>query len=142
MVMAKNLVKIWIEQCEAARGIEDEFGSVEAMKYLVGEKLMNYLQASEKDAEFRAELPAFVAEIKTIFEKWQLADYLEKAGWTKPFDPSLYDEDDEDYDPEFIEMERKDNLRRVANELLMLERAKAWLLEDEEPPQKAEGEPR
>jgi hypothetical protein len=140
--MAMNMVKIWIEQCEAARGIEDEFGSVEAMKYLVGEKLMNYLQAAEKNAEFQAELPAFVAEIKTIFEKWQLAEYLEKAGWTEPFDPSLYDEDDEDFDPEFIEMERKDNLRRVANELLLLERAKEWLLEDEEPPHKSEGEPR
>ncbi len=35
--MAMNLVRIWIEQCEAARGIEDEVGSVEAMKYFVGE---------------------------------------------------------------------------------------------------------
>ena len=30
-------------------------------------------------ADFRAELPAFVAKIKTIFEPWQLAEYLEKA---------------------------------------------------------------
>jgi hypothetical protein len=44
----------------------------------------------------------------------------------------LYDEDDEDYDPEEIEMERKDNLRRVANELLVLERAKEWLLEHDD----------
>src|SRR5271157_3131032 len=128
-----NLHKIWIEQCEAARGIEDQFGTVDAMKYLVGEKFMHYLEAAEKDAEFRAEIPAFVAEIKTIFEQWQLAEYLEKAGWTEPFDPSLYDEDDEDYDPEFIEMERKDNLRRAANELLLLERAKEWLLGEELP---------
>ena len=105
-----NLHKIWIEQCEAARGIEDQFGAVDAMKYLVGEKFMHYLEAAEKDAEFRAEIPAFVAEIKTIFEQWQLAEYLEKAGWTEPFDPSLYDEDDEDYDPEEIETERKDNI--------------------------------
>ena len=126
-----NLRRIWIEQCEAARGIEDEFGVVPAMKYLVGEKFMNYLDAAEKDTDFRAELPAFVAEIKTIFEQWQLAEYLEKAGWTEPFDPSLYDEDDEDYDPEFIEMERKDNLRRVAKEMLLIERAKEWLLGDD-----------
>ena len=122
-----NLHKIWIEQCEAARGIEDQFGTVDAMKYLVGEKFMHYLEAAEKNAEFRAEIPAFVAEIKTIFEQWQLAEYLEKAGWTEPFDPSLYDEDDEDYDPEFIEMERKDNIRRVAKEMLLIERAKEWL---------------
>ena len=80
---------------------------------------------------FGPRLPAFVAEIKTIFEPWQLAEYLEKAGWTEPFDPSLYDEDDEDSDPEFIEMERKDNLRRAANELLLIERAKEWLLGEE-----------
>ncbi len=124
-----NLHKIWIEQCEAARGIEDEFDTVNAMKYLVGEKFMHYLEAAERNTEFRAEIPAFVAEIKTIFEQWQLAEYLDKAGWTEPFDPSLYDEDDEDYDPEFIEMERKNNLRRAANELLLIERAKDWLLE-------------
>ena len=123
-----NLHKIWIEQCEAARGIEDEFGTAPAMKYLVGEKFMNYLDAAEKDADFRAEIPAFVAEIKTIFEQWQLAEYLEKAGWTEPFDPSLYDDDDEDYDPEEIEMERKDNIRRVAKEMVLIERAKEWLL--------------
>ena len=126
-----NLHKIWIEQCEAARGIENEFGTVPAIKYLVGEKFMNYLDAAEKDADFRAELPAFVAEIKNIFEPWQLAEYLEKAGWTEPFDPSLYDEDDEDYDPEEIKMERKDNIRRVAREMLLIERAKEWLLRDD-----------
>ena len=122
-----NLHKIWIEQCAAARGIEDQFGSVDAMKYLVGEKFIHYLEAAERDAEFRAELPAFVAEIKTIFEQWQLAECLEKAGWTEPFDPTFYEEEGED--AEFIEMERKDNLRRAANEHLLLERAKEWLLE-------------
>jgi hypothetical protein len=122
-----QLHKTWIEQCEAARGIEDEFGTVNALKYLVGEKFLSYLQAAERDADFRAELPAFVAEIKTIFEPWQLSEYLEKAGWTEPFDPSIYQEEGED--PEFIEIERKDNLRRAANELLLLERAKEWLLE-------------
>lgn len=128
-----NLHRIWIEQCEAARGIEQHFGTQEAMKYLVGEKFLHYLDAAERDAEFRAEIPAFVAEIKTIFEPWQIAEYLDKAGWTEPFDPSLYDEDDEDYDPEFIEMERQDNLRRAANELLLIERAKEWLLEGCDP---------
>src|SRR5438876_8599960 len=102
-----QLHKIWIEQCEAARGIEDEFGTQKALAYLVGEKFLNYLQAAEKDAEFGVEIPAFAAEIKTSFEPWQLAEYLEKAGWTEPFDPSIYEEVGED--AEFIEMERKDN---------------------------------
>jgi hypothetical protein len=71
--MPMNLHKIWIEQCEAARGIEDEFGTQQALSYL-GEKFLNYLDAAERDADFRAEIPAFTAEIKSIFERWQLAE--------------------------------------------------------------------
>ena len=70
--------------------IEDEFGTHKALDYLIGEKFLNFLQAAETDAEFRAEIPAFVAEIKTIFEPWQLAEYLETARQSEPFDPSLY----------------------------------------------------
>lgn len=123
-----NLHKIWIEQCEAARGIEDEFGTQEALSYLIGEKFLNYLDASDRDPEFRAELPAFVTEIKNIFEKWQLAEYLDKARQREPFVPDDYDEDD---DPEDIEMSRQQDLRRAANDMLLVERAKEWLLKDE-----------
>jgi len=120
--------KIWIEQCEAARGIEDEFGTDKALSYLVGEKFLGFLEAAERHANFRAEIPAFVAEIKDIFEPWQLAECLEKARHREPFDPTDYDEEDEDYDPEVIEMERKDDLRRSANDMLVVEQAKEWLL--------------
>ncbi len=119
-----NLCKIWVEQCEAARGIEDEFGTQKALAYLVGEKFLNYLEAADKDPTFLAEVPAFVAEIKRIFEPWQLAECLETARQTEPFDPGIY----EDADPEDIEMERQADLRRSAADLLVVERAKAWLL--------------
>ena len=33
--------KIWIEQCEAARGIENEFGTDKALDYLIGEKFLS-----------------------------------------------------------------------------------------------------
>ena len=62
--------KIWIEQCEAARGIEDEFGTPEALEYLIGDKFINFLEAADDHVSFRAEIPAFVAEIKSIFERW------------------------------------------------------------------------
>jgi len=126
-----KLSEIWKEQCEAARKIEAEFGTQNALGYLIGEKFLNFLQAAETDAEFRAEIPAFVAEIKTIFEPWQLAEHLETARQSEPFDPSLYD--DEDDDPEFVEMERQDELRRSAADLLVVEHAKEWLVEDVEP---------
>jgi hypothetical protein len=122
-----GLCKIWIEQCEAARGIEDEFGTDKALAYLVGEKFLNFLEAAETHPDFRAEIPSFAAEVKTIFERWQLAEYLEIARQTEPFDPGLY----EDEDPEDIEMHRQENVRRSAQDLLLVERAKGWLLEDE-----------
>jgi hypothetical protein len=122
--------KIWVEQCKAARRIEDDFGTDKALAYLVGEKFLNFLEAAEAEADFRAEVPAFAAEIKTIFERWQLAEFLETARQTEPFDPSIYDEEE---DPEVVEMERQENIRRSANDLLLVERAKEWLLESSEP---------
>jgi len=80
-------LKIWIEQCEAARAIEDEFGTAKALDYLIGEKFINFLDAAEDDPEFRAEFPALVTEIKRIFERWQLVEYLEKARQTEPLRP-------------------------------------------------------
>ena len=59
-----------------------------------------------------------------LFEPWQLAECLETARQTEPFDPGIY----EDNDPEDIEMGRKADLRRCAADLLAVERAKAWLL--------------
>ena len=66
--------KIWIEQCEAAEQIEGEFAMQKALDYLVGEKFLNFLEAAETDAEFRAEIPAFVS--------------LAKPGWT-PLPPTI-----------------------------------------------------
>jgi hypothetical protein len=118
-----NFHKIWIEQCQAARGIEDEFGVPKALEYLVGEKFINFLEAADDNADFRAEIPAFASEIKAIFEPYQLAEYLETARQTEAFDPTVYD------DEEDAELERQDNVRRSAADLLLVERAKEWLLE-------------
>jgi hypothetical protein len=134
--------KIWIEQCEAARGIEDEFGNQQALDYLIGEKFLNFLEAAETNPDFRAEIPAFVAEIKTIFERWQLAQYLETARETEPFDPSLFEprshselgEEDIEFDAEEVEDMRKDDIRQCTRDLLLVERAREWLLEHGESP--------
>jgi len=116
--------RIWIEQCEAARGIEDEFGTDKALSYLIGGKFIDFLEAAEDDASFRAEIPAFVAEIKTIFEPWQLAECLETARVTEQFDPDDYD------DAETVEMEQHSDVRRCAADLTLVERAREWLLEE------------
>jgi hypothetical protein len=131
-----NFCEVWIEQCEAAKQIEAEFGTQNALEYLIGEKFLNFLQAAETDAEFRGEIPAFVGGIKSIFETWQLAEYLEKARESEPFDPSLYEpldkEEAADIDPEEGEELRQDDIRRSAEDLLLVEQARAWLLGDGE----------
>ncbi len=118
--------KIWIEQCETAEQIEGEFGTQKALDYLVGEKFLNFLEAAETDPAFRGEIPAFVAEIKNIFEHWQLAQYLETARETEPFDPALF-KDDNETDPEEVEDMRRDDIRQCTRDLLLVERARDWL---------------
>ncbi len=69
--------KIWIEQCAAARGLKDSFGSQKALGYLVGEKLMNFVEAADDHPEFAEELPRFIAEVRSIFSQPLLRSYLE-----------------------------------------------------------------
>ena len=115
-----ELHKIWIEQCEAARGIEDEFGTQKALEYLVGEKFLNFLEAAETDADFRAEIPAFVAKLREIFERCQLARYLQTVRKTEPFDPTLFEprqhpilgKEEIEFDAEEVEELRKDDIRQ------------------------------
>lgn len=131
--------KIWIEQCEAALGIEAQFGTLRSLEYLVGDKFLNFLEAAETHADFRAEIPAFVARIKTIFERWQLAQYLETAKESEPFDPKLFeprshpllDDEEIEFDAEVVEELWTDDIRQCTRDLLLIERAREWLLEEE-----------
>src|ERR1051326_4244929 len=72
--------KIWIEQCEATRGLREHFGLETAIDYLISEKLLRFMRAAERDSVYAAEVPAFIAEIRQIFstdEISALLDYLE-----------------------------------------------------------------
>ena len=59
--------EIWIEQCEATKQIEAEFGTQNALDYLIGEKFLNFLQAAETDAEFRPLDFARLVQIAALF---------------------------------------------------------------------------
>lgn len=71
--------KIWVPQCESARAIMEEFGPDKALGYLIGEKLVNFVRASDQRPEFAAELPSFVAEVKQIFGPHEIREYLENV---------------------------------------------------------------
>ena len=116
--------EIWVSHCETAREILSESGVIQALDYLVGDKFLKFVEAAEDDAEFREELPAFTAEISTIFEPWQLADYFEQALQPNPFETS-----DDDLDNDDLE---EDDTAEIAlfqtNNLAFVEQPKALLL--------------
>jgi len=69
--------KIWIDQCEAAQGIKEQYGIKKALGYLIGEKLVNFVDAADQDSAFAEELPKFIVEIKNIFQSWEIKEYLD-----------------------------------------------------------------
>lgn len=62
--------------CEAARGVEMEFGPQQTMGYLIGEKFLNFLEVVETKDGWRGTIPSFVTEVQSLFEPWQLAGFL------------------------------------------------------------------
>lgn len=122
--------KIWIEQCEAAEGIRERFGLEDALHYLIGEKLFSFVEAAEDDADFGAELPAFVAEIRRLFSEQEIRlflDELERDKFLAPSDTDLGIPDD----PEEFEDEPPlpYNPVRGAEELLRFSRIRQLLSE-------------
>ena len=69
-----------------------------------------------------------------------MAAYLETARETEPFDPSLFEprshpllgEEEIEFDAEEIEEMRQDDIRQCTRDLLLVERTREWLLEEEE----------
>ena len=78
--------EVWTSQCEVAREIlEDDIfvdetlensGVERALDYLIGGKFLNFLELAEDYPEWRDEIPNFVAEIRDIFDDWQITEYL------------------------------------------------------------------
>lgn len=83
---------MWKNQCDAARGLREDFGSRTALGYLVGEKLRSFLRGSRRDPALAADVPAFVAEIKDIFEPGEIREYLSGVRRLGPLGHVLDDE--------------------------------------------------
>jgi len=118
--------KIWIKQCEGAREVKERFGVEKALGYLIGEKLVNFVRASDTHPEFAQELPNFVAEIKRIFGPQEIQGYLQNI---RRVGPTAHIGTDEE-----IEFMRKagmfnENPVRGAEEVLIVERIKEMLLQ-------------
>lgn len=124
--------ELWMDKCDAARGVKENFSTENALAYLIGEKFLDFLDAAESHKNYQAEIPAFAAEIKDIFEQREIAEYLERARFREPFDPTEYEDDDDGgMTPEDIEAERKRDIREAARDLMLVEQAREWLLDEQ-----------
>ena len=106
--------KIWIEQADVAEGIRERFGLDDAISYLVGEKFIAFLGAASSHSEWEAEVPAFAARVREIFEPHEL-----RAFFDRPSDQGLAP-DVEDLDAHDVTM--------AAERMMRVERAKELLL--------------
>lgn len=120
--------KIWVEQCEAAEGIEADYGTEKALGYLIGEKLLNFLEVAETKPEWRAEVPLFIAKIKDIFEPWQIAEFFETP---RRLGALGHTADEEGHKVLRSQVDESENLHEDARNLMLFEQAREWLLEDE-----------
>jgi len=89
-------------------------------------KFLNFLEAADGRFGVPGGTACLCCQDQDDFRAVATGRVLGEARQTEPFDPSVY----EDEGPEVIEMERKSELRRSAADLLLVERAKEWLLED------------
>ena len=71
--------EIWIEQVEAARGINSRYGLKDAFDYLVAEKLLNYAGAAMRHPEFARELPRFVSQVRFLFTPDQIKTHIARV---------------------------------------------------------------
>lgn len=124
---------IWIDQCEAARGIRDDWGTQKALGYLVGEKLLNYIRAADSDPSWEANLPQFAAQIRQIFTNEELRAYF---ATTTRVGAAAHASTDEQYRTMRDAGAFDDDPVTGAADAILFERARALLLGDE-----ASGEP-
>ena len=124
----KELHKIWMDQCDAVEHIEAEYGTEKAIGYLIGEKLLNFLEVAERREEWRAEVPHFVARIKTIFEPWQISQFFEIPRRLGAFGHVT---DEEGHNFWRSQRDDSENLSEDSRNLLLFERAREWLLEQD-----------
>jgi hypothetical protein len=115
-------------KCDAARGILEDFGPEKAMGYLIGEKFLNFLEVAESNGEWRQAIPAFVTEIKEMFEPWQLAEYLNTP---RRLGALGHTADDEGHRLLREGLEKEEQVREDARNLMLLEWAKELLLEED-----------
>ena len=118
--------RIWIDQCAAAEGIRERFGVNDALRYLVGEKLLLFMAVSHEQPQFAAELPQFVNRIRDLFETHEIVSFFAalEAGQV-PHPAKLLNGGDS----EGTEID-EDAIVHAAEKMLLVENARRLLVPD------------
>ena len=119
--------KIWIEQCDGAEGIREKYGLEKAIGYLIGEKLLNFIEASDTHPEFKEELPKFVERIKEIFQPYEIKEYMENVKRVGALGHVCTDEEFETFRKAGAIL---DDPVSGAKDVLLFERAKELLMDE------------
>ena len=119
MKIQEDFHKIWIDQCEAAEGIKERFGNESAIRYLIGEKFLNFLEETDRDPEFAEELPKFVAQVRQMFQPLEIFELLDELKQDE-----IFEDEDEDSEDDDLRRDRSKEAERI--ELIL--RAEGLLL--------------
>ena len=96
------------------------------MGYLIGEKLLNFLEVAERNPTWRAEVPHFIARIKAIFEPWQIAEFFETP---RRLGALGHASDEEGHKLLRSQMDESEKVREDARNLMLFESARELLME-------------
>ena len=96
------------------------------MGYLIGEKRLTFLEVSESDQAFRAEVPAFVSKIREISPPDEIAEFMTTP---RRLGPTGHTMSDEDYQV-FREADSTNEPSPAAARLIAFEWAQELLLDD------------
>jgi hypothetical protein len=88
---------IWKQQCVAARGVRVQHGTLSALDYLIGEKLLTYADTAVTRPEFARGLPRFVAEVRDIFSGEEIRHYLDHLERMAAIEDEQAANDDDDF---------------------------------------------
>jgi hypothetical protein len=88
---------IWKQQCVAARSVRVQHGTLSALDYLIGEKLLTYADTAVTRPEFARELPRFVAEVRDIFSGEEIRHYLDHLERMAAIEDKQAANDDDDF---------------------------------------------
>jgi hypothetical protein len=97
------------------------------MGYLIGEKFLFFRAVAERNDDWRAAVPSFVAEIHSLFEPRQLAELLNVPHRLGPLGRTA---DDEGHRMLRAALDDSQRAQEDARNLLHLEWAKELLLPD------------